>query len=369
MLCWALNLVGHRLDNQQLARQRFKRAGDLVAWLGAIQSQDYSAAKWAVGQRLPASTDAEIEQALAEGSILRTHVLRPTWHFVSPADIRWMLALTAPRVNALSAYYYRQLDLDAAFFTRSQRAMARVLEGGHQLTRQEIASVLQHAGLYNRDAPGLGRRMGHIMLRAELDGVVCSGARRGKQFTYAMLDERAPRAKTLSRNEALGELSTRYFTSHGPATLQDFVWWSGLTVKDARAALEMVKSKLLVNVSGGQTYWMPAALAPARNDGRKAYLLPNFDEYIVAYADRRAICDSMYAKIVDGRGNVLFNHSIILDGKIAGTWKRTLTKARVTVEVKPFTPIKAPQARAIAAAAERYGAFLGLQTQVSGSLF
>jgi hypothetical protein len=368
VLCWALNLLCYRLANQQLARQRFKRPGDVVAWLGAVQSQDYSAAKWAVGQRLPASTDAEVEQALAEGSILRTHVLRPTWHFVPPADIRWMLALTAPRVNALSAYYYRQLDLDAAFFVRSQKAMARALEGGRQLTRQEIASGLQRAGLYKRDAPGLGRRMGHIMLRAELDGVVCSGARRGKQFTYALLDERAPRAKTLSRNEALAELSTRYFTSHGPATLQDFVWWSGLTAKDARAALEMVKSNLLADVSGDRTYWMPASLPPGRNDGRKAYLLPNFDEYIVAYADRRAICDPMYTKIVDGRGNVLFNHSIILDGKIAGTWKRSLAKARVTVEVKPFMPIKAPQARAISAAAERYGAFLGLETQVSGSL-
>ena len=186
VICWALNLVGYRLANQQLAQQRFERPSDVVAWLGAVQAQDYPAAKWAVGQRLPACTDAEIEQSLAKGEILRTHVLRPTWHFVSPADIRWMLALTAPRVNALSAYYYRQFDLDAAFFTRSHKTIVKALEGGGQLTRTEIASVLKRAGLV------VNQRMGHIMLRAELDGIVCSGARRGKQFTYALLEERAP---------------------------------------------------------------------------------------------------------------------------------------------------------------------------------
>jgi hypothetical protein len=355
-----LNLVGYRLANQQLAQQRFQHPRDVVAWLGAVQAQDYLAAKWAVGQRLPDSTDSEIEQALAKGDILRTHVMRPTWHFVSPADIRWMLALAALRVNALSAYYYRQSNLDAAFFVRSHKVVAKALQGGHEFTRTEIASVLKRAGLV------VNERMGHIMLRAELDGVVCSGARRGKQFTYALLDERAPRSRTLSRNEALAELSTRYFTSHGPATLQDFVWWSGLTVKDARTGLEMVKSKLLSEVSGGQSYWMPDSIPPARNVGR-AYLLPNFDEYIVGYADRRAICDEVYAKTADSRGNVLFNHTIILDGKIAGTWKRSLAKERVIIEARPFTSISTTQARKIAAAAERYGSFLGLKAQVSSS--
>jgi hypothetical protein len=363
-----LNLVGHRLANQQLAQQQFSRSSDVVAWLGAVQSQDYAAAKWAVGQRLPVSTDAQREQAFAEGSILRTHVMRPTWHFVSPADIRWMLALTAPRVNALCAYYYRQLDLDATFFARSQKAMVKALEGGRELTRPELASVLKRAGLIKSDAPGVDRRMGHIMMGAELAGVVCSGARRGKQFTYALLNERAPRAKALSRSEALAELSTRYFTSHGPATLQDFVWWSGLTVKDARAGLEMAKSTLVSDISGDQTYWMPAAIPPVRNGDRRAYLLPNFDEYIVGYQDRRAICDPAYTKGVDARSNVLFNHTIVLNGRIAGTWKRSLAKAHVTIEAKSFTPKKTVQAREIAAAADRYGAFLGLEVEVLSSL-
>ena len=349
-----LNLLGDRLANQQLTQQRFACPAEVVKYLGAVQAQDFGAAKWAIGQRLPASTDAEIEQAFAQGAILRTHVMRPTWHFVSPADIRWMLALTAPRVNTLSSYYYRQHDLDAALFARSQRAMVKALEGGRELTRQDIAAVLQRAGLVKCNAPGLAQRMLHIMARAELDAVVCSGARRGKQFTYALLDERAPHAKALSRSEALAELATRYFTSRGPATLRDFVWWSGLTVKDARTGLEMVKSKLLSEVSGEQTYWMPAANSPVQVTDKRAYLLPNFDEYIVAYADRRAIC---------GSGIVLSNHTIVLDGKVAGIWKRSLGKGHVTIEAKPFASIDKMQTRKIAAAAKRYGAFLGLEVR------
>jgi hypothetical protein len=358
-----LNLTGDRLANQQLARPRFGCPADVVAWLGAVQAQDYAGAKWAVGQRLAASTDAEVEQALAEGAILRTHVMRPTWHFVSPADIRWMLALTAPRVNALCAYYYRKFDLDAPFFAHSQKAIVKALEGGRQLTRAELSSVLQRAGLVKRDETGVNLRMSHIMLRAELDGVVCSGGRRGKQFTYALLDERAPRAKTRSRDEALAELATRYFTSHGPATLQDFVWWSGLTAKDARAGLEMVKSKLISEVVGERTYWMPASVSHARSGGRRAYLLPNFDEYVVGYADRRAIFDP-----VDGRGNILSNHTIVLDGQIAGTWKRSVASVGVTIEMKLFAPINALHARRIARAGERYGAFLGIEAKVSSGL-
>jgi hypothetical protein len=354
-----LHLAHCRLANQQLSQQRFARPADVVAWLGAVQAQDYTAAKWAVGQRLAASTDAEVEQAFDEGSILRTHVMRPTWHFVSPVDIRWMLALTAPRVNALCAYYYRKFELNAAFFVRSQKAMVRALEGGRQLTRQELGSVLQRAGLVKSDEVGANLKMGHIMLRAELDAVVCSGARRGKQFTYALLDERAPRGKTRSGSEALAELAMRYFTSHGPATVQDFVWWSGLTVKDAREGLEMVESKLVSEVAGERTYWMPASTLPARNGGR-AYLLPNFDEYIVGYADRQAIFDPG-----DRRANILSNHTIVLDGKVGGTWRRSVGKAGVAIEVRPFAPMNAIQARRVARAGERYGAFLGLEAHVS----
>src|SRR6266702_3694762 len=225
------NIAHQRLHNQLITQQTFEKAGDVVKWLGAVQAQDYAAAKWALGLRMQNSTD-EI--------ILRTHVMRPTWHFVLPADIRWMLALTAPRVLATIAYYDRTLGLDDTVFTHTNTVLAKALQGGKQLTRDELASVLQQAGIATDNL----QRTGHVLMHAELDGIICSGARRGKQFTYALLDERTPQARTLDRGEALAEFARRYFTSRGPATLQDFVWWSGLTVADARTGLEMVTSQL-----------------------------------------------------------------------------------------------------------------------------
>ena len=236
----AFHLVRERLRNQSLAVSRLRTPGEVVAWLGAAQAQDYAGAKWALGLRAKGLTDAAVEQAFDEGAILRTHILRPTWHFVAPADIRWMLALSAPRVHAVNAYAYRTFELDAAVLARSRAALERALAGGRQLTRLELAKVLQRAGV-QADGP----RLAHVMMHAELDAVICSGARRGKQFTYALLEERAPRAKVLPRDEALAELTRRYFASHGPATLRDYVWWSGLTARDARAGMadELARSR------------------------------------------------------------------------------------------------------------------------------
>jgi len=221
-----LDIAHRRLHNQHITRRTLETPQALVEWLGAVQAQDFAAAKWALGLRLQGVTDDDIEQAFTDGAILRTHVMRPTWHFVSPADIRWLLALTAPHVRAASAYYNRKLELDDAVFRRTNAVLANALQGGKQLTRDELASALQQAGI----ATDGEQRVTYIMMRAELDGVICSGARRGKQFTYALLAERAQQARTLDRDEALAELTMRYFTSHGPATIQDFVWWSGLTV-------------------------------------------------------------------------------------------------------------------------------------------
>ena len=236
-----LDIAHRRLHNQHITRRTLETPQALVEWLGAVQAQDFAAAKWALGLRLQGVTDDDIEQAFTDGAILRTHVMRPTWHFVSPADIRWLLALTAPRVHAASAYSNRKLELDDAMFRCTHAVLANALQGGKQLTRDELASALQQAGIVTEGE----QRVTHIMMRAELDGIICSGARRGKQFTYALLAERAPQARSLARDEALAELTMRYLMSHGPATIQDFVWWSGLTVADARAGLAMVTSYLL----------------------------------------------------------------------------------------------------------------------------
>ncbi|HSJ52566.1 MAG TPA: winged helix DNA-binding domain-containing protein, partial [Anaerolineae bacterium] len=223
-------IAWRRLANQWITEPKPARPADVVARLGAVQAQDYAGAKWAVGLRLQGATDDDIDRSFAAGEILRTHVLRPTWHFVLPADIRWMLELTAPRVHAASAYMVRKLELDEDTFRRSNDALARALEGGHHLTRQELRGVLEQAGIAVHD----GLRLGYLMMQAELDGVVCSGPRRGKQFTYALLAERAPQARRLDRQEALAELAGRFFATRGPATVHDLAKWSSLTVADAR---------------------------------------------------------------------------------------------------------------------------------------
>ncbi len=355
-----LNIAYQRLHNQLITQGAFEKAGDVVRWLGAVQAQDYAAAKWALGLRMQNATDDVIEQAFAGGAILRTHVMRPTWHFVSPADIRWMLALTAPRVHAANAYYYRTHGLDDTLFTQSNAVLAKALQGGKQLTRAELVSVLQQAGIATDNL----QRIGHIIMRAELDGIICSGARRGKQFTYALLDERAPQARMLERDEALAELAGRYFTSHGPATLQDFVWWSGLIVADARAGLEMVASQLIHEEIDGQEYWFSTSTTPANDLSQTAYLLPNYDEYVVGYTDRSTVFDASHTPKLDARGSVLAQHTIVMDGRVVGTWKRTLKKDAVILTPSLFTPLNEAETRALAASASSYGAFLNMAVNV-----
>lgn len=352
----SLDIAQRRLYNQHLAGNPFERPEEVVQWLGAVQAQDYGGAKWAVALRTKSSTNVALDRAFNQGKLLRTHVLRPTWHFVCPADIRWMLELTAPRVHAFNAYYYRQMELDEALFATANAALVKALEGGKQLTRPELAAALQQAGIITGDL----LRFNLILMRAELDAVVCSGALRGKQHTYALLAERAPQAKTLERTEALAELAKRYFMSRGPATLKDYIWWSGLVKADAKAGLEMVKSQLLSEVVDGETYWFAASSSPIQNPSPTVYLLPNFDEYTVAYTDRGAIAGESYIEKLEGWDKSLLNYIIILDSQLAGTWKRTLKTKEVIVEAKPFYPFSKAECDALTEAMERYGRFAGL---------
>lgn len=350
-----LDVANQRLQNQRLTSSDFTKPTDVVKWLGAVQAQDYYGAKWALAQRMVGATDDAIEKAFAEGKILRTHVMRPTWHFVAPADIRWMLRLTAPRVSASNSHYHRQLELDDAVFRRSNKALAAALRGGKQLTRDVLRNILQQAGI---SAQGL--RFGHILARAEIDGVVCSGARRGKKFTYALLDERAPQTKDLAADEALAELTRRYFFSHGPATLQDFVWWSGLTTADARAGIEMIRRRLVQEVIDGKTYWVPHSTPARKALSRTAYLLPAYDEYLVAYKDRSAALEPISGKRAIP-GNAVFSSPIVIGGCVVGYWKRSLKEDSVVITLNPFAPFSKAKVRAVDEAAHRYGSFLGLR--------
>ena len=311
------DIAYERLLSQRIAGEGLERPADVVRWMGAVQSQDYAGGKWALGLRCTACTDNDVEEAFNRGEIVRTHVMRPTWHFILPEDLRWMQSLMAPRVNALNAYYYRRLELDSAIFKRSNAIIKKALLGGKQLTRAELGAILGKAGIVSNDL-----RIGSIMLRAELDAVICSGGRRGKQFTYALVEDRAPRALILKRDEALAKLTERYFTSHGPATIRDFCWWSGLTMVDAKAGLQMLKNKLISEDIDGQTYWLAPSAPAAKHPRRTVYLLPDYDEYIVGYTDRSAIFNALHAEHSDERRNPLFDYTIVSDGQVIGTWKR-----------------------------------------------
>lgn len=352
-----LDIIAHRLHNQQLLDTTCRTPAEVVAWMGAVQAQDYLVAKWSLGQRLPGdTTDALIEQAFNRGEILRTHAMRPTWHFLTPEDIRWVQELTSPRVHTFNTSMYRKLEIDASLAARSQEVMVQALQGGRQLTRLELAGALARAGIQ-----AAGQRLAYIVMWAELDGLICSGPRRGKQFTYMLLAERAPQARSLPREEALAEFTRRYFTSHGPAQAQDFAWWSGLTVAEVRQGLELARPHLEQATIEGKTYWFaPPAAPPALPASPSVILVQLLDEYIVAYKDRSALIEARYTGQITETS--YFNITLI-DGRATGTWRRTVTKNAVLIESAPFRPFSPQEQAAFEQAARAFGRFLELPVE------
>lgn len=351
-------VANRRLSNQYITRKGLRQPAEVVAWFGGVQAQEYLPAKWALALRMSAgATESQIEQAFTEGKILRTHVLRPTWHFVTPADIRWMLELTAPSVHRRMSTYDRQLGLDPATMNRAASVMERVLGDGESLTRAQLGVELERAGIATGNI-----RLAHMALYAELEGVMCSGPRRGKQFTYALLAHRAPQARRLARDEALAELTRRYFRSHGPATVRDFVWWSGLTTSDAKRGLEMIAaSQQLVD---GRTYW---AVGRKQNPtgSTTLHLLPIYDEYVVAYRDREAVPHTTSMIKSDKGGYVTFQHALVIAGQIAGTWKMVRNANGISIEVVPLRRLTRPERTAVTAVATRFGRFLESPVRLS----
>lgn len=349
-----LDIAQSRLYYQQIAQTKFKTPGQVVAWLGALQAQDYAGAKWSIGLRLPDATDTDIEQAVADKTIIRTWPMRGTLHFVASKDVHWLLELLTPRIIAQAAGRHRQLELDEATFSRSKELFAKALQGGKQLTRDEMYQLLER----NNISPA-GQRGYHILWRSAQEGLICFGPPSGKQQTFTLLDEWVPQGKSLTRDEALAELTRRYFTSHGPATLQDFGGWSGLTMTEVRAGVDMVKTQLRQEIVNGQTYWMSPDGPVTANHSPAIHLLPGFDEYMLGYKDRSAVLEAEHAqKIVPGN-NGMFSATLVIEGRIAGTWKRTFKKDKVVIEVNPFTPLSEAQSQAVAITAEHYGRFVG----------
>jgi Winged helix DNA-binding domain len=345
------SIVERRLHNQFVARPRRSTPAELVAWLGAVQAQEYQPAKWGLSLRLQnGNSDAAIERAVNEGHILRTHVMRPTWHFVSRDDLHWMLQLTAPRVHKTMSSYTRHLGLETSTIVRAVAVFERALAGACHLTRAELRERLTDAGLQFSSL-----QMGLVTMYAELEGVICSGPRRGKQFTYALLGERAPSPRRLERDEALAELSRRFFSSHGPATIRDFVWWSGLTTADARRGLEIIKARS--ESVDGITYWTAGQVRVGAVQ-QPAYLLPIYDEYLVAYRDRVAVPHGP-GSFRSGLESVTFQHAVISGGQIVGTWRTRTKGSGVAVGIFPLRALTAVERRALEDETARYGRFLG----------
>lgn len=314
----------YRLISQQLTATSHSTATEMVAYFGAVQGQEYGPSKWGLGLRLPHLDDTLIEAEFTKGQILRTHLLRPTWHFVAAEDIRWLLMLTAPRVNAINQFTYRKMELAGADFIRCNNIISKALEGGKQLTRDELNSELKK---HKIEASGV--RLVSIMMQAELDGLICSGARQGKQFTYALLEERVPKTKTKTREEALAELAKRYFTSRGPATVKDFSVWSGLHMTDCRTALELVKPQFENTFVANETYYFDGTIVSKKSNPENLYLLPIYDEMIMGYKNRDALLQYMFK--TDGKIDVVFDNMIIFDGQIIGSWKRTIKPKQIEI--------------------------------------
>ncbi|HEX4628829.1 MAG TPA: winged helix DNA-binding domain-containing protein [Gemmatimonadales bacterium] len=355
-----LNAVARRrLANQHLVAPTLGEAAEVVRVLGAVQAQDYGGAKWAIAQRTKQLTDTDIDQAFASGAILRTHVLRPTWHFVLPEDARWMLALTAPRVSAAMAYYFRTWALDATVFRKSHAALERALRDGRRLTRSELSEVLGRAGV----AVSSGERVVGLLMQAELDRVIISGGRHGKQSTYALFDERVPATPPRDRDEALHDLARRYFATRGPATVHDFAWWSGLAVRDARRGVEAAAAFLVRETHDGGTYWSAPGEHAAPRWRRVAHFLPNYDEYFVGFKDRSAFAARLRAVRPRTRVDALMGHVLLVDGQIVGGWRRQLG-ATADLELRLLARLTVPERKLVERAARRFSGFLGLPVRL-----
>ena len=326
-----------------------------------MQAQDFPAAKWALAQRVAGATEAGLDRLFDSGAILRTHVLRPTWHLVLPEDVGWMLELTGPRVRAGMQARHRFLGLDEASFRAAQEAFASALSGGRCLTRVELGEVLRGAGIADAE----GSRLHHLVLVAELDGLIVSGPRHGREVTYSLLSDRAPRPRTMSRADAVVELVRRYFTARGPAQVQDFVWWSGLTMADTRAGIAAAGADLQRCVVDGREHWLSATAVKPPDPSSAVHLLPNFDELTVAYRDRAALIDPArpFDRAFFALGSVLSN-VVTVGGRVHGRWRRTVSGRGVRLEVGLIPPRRRATVALIDDAAQRMEQFLQRPVEV-----
>ncbi|TXT41688.1 MAG: hypothetical protein FD135_15 [Comamonadaceae bacterium] len=353
-----MNIPALRLHHQHIAQPRLTRPEQVVAWLGGLQGQDYPGAKWSIALRLPQATEADVGQAFDTGKIVRTWPMRGTLHVVAASDLRWMLMLTSPRNLAGSASRRRALELDDTTLARCREVFSQALQGGKQLSREGMYAALAQANISTS-----GQRGYHILWSCALHGLICLAATNDKEQNFALVDEWIAPTPAKSRDEALAELAARYFFSRSPATLQDFIWWSGLSAAEARSGLAAIQPRLVSETVGSRTYWLPADSHTPKG-APSTFALPGFDEYLLGYKDRSAVLDATHAEQVCPGGNGVFAATLVIDGRVVGTWKRVVKKTGIAITTTPFTHLSPVDAQRFADAVQRYGAFHKLPVRV-----
>lgn len=347
-----------RLQQQRIAQPDLTSPAAVTRWLGAVQAQDWYGSLYAIGLRMGAASEAVVEQAIADKTIVRTWPMRGTIHFAPPEDIRWMLALLARRVVGKVASIYRRAGLTDAEFAAAGEVFTTALQGGHARTRAELYAALEASGVQTS-----GEQRGlHLLGYWSAMGLLCLGPRRGKQPTYVLLDEFLPPAPMLEGDEAVATLARRYFTSHGPATEYDFAWWTGLTLTECRRGMRLIAAEFARETHDGKVYWLsPEAAALPDGPSKDAYLLPPYDEFTVAYADRSAAVDPAFPM---ANAMTVLGPVVVVDGCLVGSWKRTLAKDAVTVRLTLYTLLDTRQWAALEQAVERYGRFIGVPARI-----
>jgi hypothetical protein len=341
-------IIKQRLINQQILGTKFTKPEELVAWFGGIQAQSYGSSKWAIGSRIPGLLESDVEKAIADKKIIRTWLMRYTIHLVAAEDLRWLINLLSQRLIAQITPRIKWFGIEQSDFNKSNKLFIKALRNGVHLTSDELAAALKSGGI---NASGLG--LAHLLRRAALDQTICFGCRRGKQFTYTLLDEFIPDSVKFERDQALANITNRYFTSRGPATIKDFIWWSGLTLKDAKTGIELAKHSLIHDKIDNEIYWFGEIKTTGKDSANATYLLPAYDEYLISYRNRNLCLNPKYSsKVITKNG--IFNPVIINNGKVDGTWKPVISKNTVSIETSYFNN----PGKSIHTSAKKYSGFI-----------
>ena len=356
------NIARLRFANQRLTGPPLTSPVEVVRWFGAIQSQDLPASLYAIGLRMSHPTEANVERALAEGSIVRSWSMRRTIHCMAAEDVRWMIRMLAPRGIARMKPYHRSMKITDNELRRAGNVFESALARGARLTRTELYERLKAEGVVTK-APDMPEHGLHLLVHWAQAGLICLAARRGKQPTFALLDDWTPRGRDLSGDDALRELAAIYFRAHAPATVKDFSWWSGLTIAEARRGLHLVGDLLDSATIDGIEYWLMREVPRAALGPLPVLLVPAFDEYTVAYADRSIAADcSVLPSISHGLAP-----NILVDGRIAGTWKRTvLAQGTVRVSTCLLRSLNKREQVGLDRGIRRYAEFLGQPLAAAG---